>query len=85
MSDATQSEHREYVVMLPSGDCLCICGNTPWEAGFYPINERNEEVEPIARDWTTNLCACFQCGRVIDQTALEVVRRVKLQDIKQLY
>jgi hypothetical protein len=71
--------------MLPSGDCLCICGNTPWEAGFYPINDSNEEVEPMPRDWTTNQCACFQCGRVIDQTSLEVVRQVDLHEIKKLY
>ncbi len=84
MSDTMKSTHREYIVMLPSGDFLCICGNTPWKDGFYPINSRNEEVEPVPQHWTTNHYACFQCGRIIDQTSLEVIRQVALKDIKQL-
>jgi hypothetical protein len=80
----TQSDHTEYIVELPGGDFLCICGNTPWNAGFYPINEKNEEVEPTLKDWTTNLYACFQCGRIIDQSSLAVVRRVALDSIKTL-
>jgi hypothetical protein len=54
-------------------------------AGFYPINASNEEVEPVLRHWKTNQYACYQCGRIIDQTSLEVVRQVDPQDIKQIY
>jgi hypothetical protein len=83
--DDARPNHREYIVLLPSDDFLCICGNTATAYGFYPINDQNEEVEPTVQDWTTNQYACFKCGRIIDQESLAVVRRVALRDIKQLY
>lgn len=74
----------EHIHSTSTGDFICICGNVPSEHGFYPINDKNEEVEPVKEDWTTNQYYCNQCGRVIDQTTLEVVRIVDLKDIKPL-
>ena len=56
----------------------------PSAAGFYTINDNNEEVEPTPEDWTTNHYFCNSCGRVIDFDTLEVVRQVPIQDIKML-
>jgi hypothetical protein len=55
---------------------VCICGNMPSESGFFPIDEENHEVEPTPEDWKTNQYFCNQCGRVIDQETLEVVRKL---------
>lgn len=55
---------------------VCLCGNTPSDDGFYPIDESNHEVEPTAEAWKTNQYFCNQCGRVIDQHTLEVVRKL---------
>jgi len=63
---------------------VCICGNMPSEAGFYPIDETNHEVEPTAEDWKTNQYSCNQCGRVIDQSTLEVVRQLDPTTIVKL-
>ena len=63
---------------------VCICGNMPSENGFYPIDEDNHEVEPTVKDWTTNQYFCNQCGRVIDQDSLEVVRKLDPQTIVRL-
>ena len=54
---------------------VCICGNTPSGDGFFPCNEKGDEVEPTEKDWTTNWYVCFKCGRMIDQDTLEVVGR----------
>ena len=52
---------------------VCICGNTPAMAGFYPCNKKGIVVEPaIGGDWE-NLYICFGCGRIINQDTLEVV------------
>lgn len=63
---------------------VCVCGNTPSDAGFYPINALNEEVEPTAEDWKTNELFCDQCGRVIDQDTLAVVRQLDPTSIVRL-
>lgn len=63
---------------------LCICGNNTFSSGFFPINDKNEEVEPTPEAWQTNQYCCAQCGRVIDQDSLEVVRRVDLGTIPRL-
>jgi hypothetical protein len=52
---------------------ICLCGNDPSYAGFYPCNEKGEVVEPTAEEWTTNCYVCDQCGRIINQDTLEVV------------
>jgi hypothetical protein len=75
---------KEHIQSSTSGDFLCICGNTPSDSGFYPINDNNEEVEPSKDVWTTNQYFCNQCGRIFDQDTLEVVRKIDLKDIKQL-
>jgi hypothetical protein len=50
----------------------CICGNTPIDHGFYPCDERGNEVEPVKGSWK-NLYICGNCGRIINQDTLEVV------------
>ena len=54
---------------------ICICGNQPDTGGFYTCDKDGNEVEPTAIDWTTNWYVCANCGRMIDQTTLEVVGR----------
>jgi hypothetical protein len=63
----------------------CLCGNTANDYGFYPVNDRNEEVEPMPDVWTTNHYACFKCGRIIDQDSRVVVRTVPMSGIRRLY
>jgi hypothetical protein len=62
----------------------CLCGNTPSDDGFYPIDDGSHEVEPTAKDWTTNHYFCARCGRVIDPDSLTVVRRVDPSKIVKL-
>jgi hypothetical protein len=82
--NTTHANQKEHIKASAYGDFLCICGNTPSDDGFYPINEKNEEVEPTSEDWKTNQYFCNQCGRVIDQNTLEVVRQLNPKDIKKL-
>lgn len=63
---------------------ICLCGNTPINDGFYPINEFDREVYPTADEWTTNEYYCAGCGRVIDQTTLEVTRRIDLSKVQPI-
>jgi len=54
---------------------LCICGNRPIDDGFFACdNDGNEMIPNIGSDWK-NLYVCARCGRIIDQTTLEVVGR----------
>lgn len=63
---------------------VCICGNTPSGDGFYPIDAGHREVEPTEKDWKTNQYFCNQCGRIVDQDSLEVVRRLDPRAIVRL-
>lgn len=52
---------------------ICLCNNTPTGDGFYPCNEKGDEMEPtIGSNWN-GLYVCAKCGRIIDQKTLEVV------------
>jgi hypothetical protein len=63
---------------------VCLCGNTPSNTGFFPINDVDDEVEPIAKNWTTDLLCCGDCGRVIDQNTLKVVRLVDVDKANRI-
>lgn len=52
----------------------CVCGNEPSAAGFYPANSKGEIVEPTVKDWDTNNYICNNCGVIINQDTLEIVR-----------
>jgi hypothetical protein len=54
---------------------ICICKNTHTGGGFYSCDEKGNEVEPTAKDWTSGLYVCADCGRMIDPDTLEVVGR----------
>ena len=56
---------------------VCICKNVPADDGFYPCNERGEEVEPV-EGWD-GLYVCASCGRIINCDTLEVVGRCALE------
>jgi hypothetical protein len=56
----------------------------PINDGFYPINEFDREVYPTAKEWTTDEYYCGRCGRVINQTTLEVTRVVDLTKVGRL-
>lgn len=52
---------------------VCVCGNTPCDAGFYPCDSNGNEMEPlIGSDWE-NLYVCAGCGRIINMDTLEIV------------
>jgi hypothetical protein len=53
---------------------ICICGNTPGTDGFYPCDREGTEIEPAA-GWN-DLYVCARCGRIINQTSLDVVGRI---------
>jgi hypothetical protein len=63
---------------------ICICGNTPSDDGFCPVDAANHEVEPTLADWTTGHYACNQCGRVINPATLAVVRRIDPKTLVRL-
>jgi hypothetical protein len=52
---------------------ICICGNEPSEDGFYPCDEKGNEVEPVV-GWSGRY-VCLRCGRIIDPDSLRVVGR----------
>lgn len=54
---------------------ICLCGNTPADDGFYPCDEKGNEMEPVVGSEWENLYVCFTCGRIINQDTLEVVGR----------
>lgn len=52
---------------------VCVCGNKPHQDGFYPCNEKGNEIEPLeGSDWN-GLYVCRKCGRIIQQDTLEVI------------
>ena len=63
---------------------VCICGNTPSAAGFYPIDAEDREVEPTPSKWSADQYFCNGCGRVIDQHTLVVDRHPQLASIVRL-
>jgi hypothetical protein len=66
-------EKQEYITHQEgnSDGWICRCKNTPVDAGFYPCDEKGNEVEPI-EGWGW-LYACDRCGRIIDGITLEIV------------
>lgn len=75
-----------YIKHEPGDDdaWICLCGNTPSDDGFYPIDDSNHEVEPTEDDWKTNHYFCNTCGRVIDQKTLQVIRKLDLATIERI-
>ena len=56
----------------------CICGNTPSGDGFFPCDEKGNEMEPnIGSNWN-GLYVCARCGRVIEQDTLKVIAEKSL-------
>lgn len=53
----------------------CVCGNITGDTGFFPCNEKGEEVEPTKEAWKTGYYACYDCGRFFRGDTLEVVGR----------
>jgi hypothetical protein len=67
---------QDEVITHAAGDdeaWTCLCGNEPSEDGFYPCDEKGDEVEPVA-GWS-GLYVCLRCGRIIDPDSLRVVGR----------
>jgi hypothetical protein len=70
-------EQKEHILIEPGteDERLCLCGNTSSDSGFFSCDNDGNEVEPTAKDWTTNWLACGRCGRMLDIDTLEVVGR----------
>jgi hypothetical protein len=71
-NDTVDMEHITAEKIDPDA-WLCICGNTPVDDGFYPCDERGNEMEPIAGSNWDGLYVCNLCGRIIRQDTLEVI------------
>jgi len=48
-----------------------LCGNRPDSDGFFPCDKDGNEMEPVGG--CENLYVCGRCGRIIDQSSLEVL------------
>jgi len=55
------------------GSWRCLCENTTHQQGFYPCNEKGDEIEPTGQAGWTTLYGCDRCGRIIDQHTLAIV------------
>lgn len=66
---------KEHITHEPGNDeaWICICRNTPVDGGFYPCDEKGNEMEPTISGGWTDLYVCAACGRIIKQDTLEVV------------
>jgi DNA-binding XRE family transcriptional regulator len=53
-------------------DWRCLCGNTPDDSGFEPVNRHGKRCEPTT-DWNTTAYICNRCERLIDHQTLEVL------------
>jgi hypothetical protein len=53
---------------------ICMCGNTPLDAGFDACDKEGNHMEPHEK-WIDPLYVCDRCGRIIHQQTLEVVGR----------
>jgi hypothetical protein len=51
----------------------CICGNTPTSDGFFPCDEKGNEMEPTIGSGWTDLYVCARCSRIIRQDTLAVI------------
>jgi hypothetical protein len=52
---------------------ICLCGNTPVGAGFYPCDIHGNEMVPTLESGWDDLYVCANCGRIIRQQSLEIV------------
>jgi hypothetical protein len=58
---------------------VCICGNRPTSAGFFPCDSDGKRIEPTAADGWNDLYVCDRCGRIIDQSTRRVLGRAVQQ------
>ena len=63
----------EHVLVLPSRDLVCICGNMPHTTGFPSCDPYGNELTDGS--WTGHLL-CPDCGRVIDAATGRVTARL---------
>lgn len=77
MNETTNTQEQEIVRITHEPGIedawVCVCGNTPADDGFYPCDADGNEVEPNLDSIWENLYVCGQCGRIINQSTLEVV------------
>jgi hypothetical protein len=57
----------EYIAARNEDWWVCLCGNEPNQAGFFPCNGAGEPVEPTPAEWTSDCYVCDRCGRIIRQ------------------
>lgn len=68
---------KEYIYQDPEDVQAweCICGNTTCRAGFTSCDSAGNEMQPTIDSGWQDLYLCLECGRIIDQTTLEVIGR----------
>ena len=52
---------------------LCLCGNRPDSDGFFTCDGNGDEMEPALLSNWDGLYVCGRCGRIVQQTTLEIV------------
>lgn len=64
---------KEYIKHEEGNDeaWICLCGNRPDSDGFFPCDRDGNEMEPV-EGWE-DLYVCGRCGRIINQSTLEVL------------
>lgn len=70
--DGTFERLAPQAVKKQDDDLICVCGNTPTQAGFYPCSEIGSEVDLTRQAGKFDLYACDRCGRIIHNDALLV-------------
>jgi len=63
---------REHITHESGSDeaWICICKNTTDADGFFPCDDKGDEIEPVT-GWDS-LYVCARCGRIIEQSTLAV-------------
>lgn len=54
---------------------LCVCGNEPWEDGFYPCSKDGIPCEG-GPEWEGTYYICDRCGRIINEDTCYVIGKI---------
>lgn len=66
---------KEFIKHEPDNEeaWVCLCGNVPSGDGFFPCDDKGNEIEPtVGSNWKDQY-VCASCGRIINQHTLEIL------------
>jgi hypothetical protein len=73
---------KEKVSISPTGEFVCVCGNTPDSSGAFACDINGDAVEPTPDEWPNDLYRCDGCGRVFVGDTGEIKARVDLKKVR---